>query len=340
MVTVCTIAARNYLAHVRVLARSFREHHPDSRLVFLVVDDEARQFDAADEPFECLRLSDIGLDRTEIGRLAAIYDVTELATAVKPPFLRYLLGEDNDRSVIYLDPDIKVFGSLEHVSRLAMEHSIVLTPHVTRPMPRDNRRIDEFQILASGIYNLGFIAIGPGSSEFLDWWWKKTSREARSDPLKMMFTDQRWVDFVPSFWRHLILRDTSYNVAYWNLHGRALAWNGNGYLVDGQPLTFFHFSGFDTRTPYLLSKHQGDRPRVLLSEVPALQRICDEYLADLLAAGHERESSLPYGWSALPSGLAFNGRMRQLYRAELEAYEQGKGVEPPEQVLWTDPIHR
>ncbi len=43
-----------------------------------------------------------------------------------------------------------------------------------------------------------------------------------------------------------------------------------GYLVDGVPLRFFHFSGFDSRTPWLLSKHQGERPRVLLSERPAL----------------------------------------------------------------------
>jgi glycosyltransferase involved in cell wall biosynthesis/2-polyprenyl-3-methyl-5-hydroxy-6-metoxy-1,4-benzoquinol methylase len=330
MITVCTIAARNYLAHVRVLAASVRQHHPDARFVFLVIDDEARQFDAAGEPYECVRLSDLGLDRAEIRRLAAIYDVTELATAVKPPFLRYLLGQNRGgRTIIYLDPDIKVYRSLEHIAQLASEHSIVLTPHVTHPMPRDNRRIDEFQILASGIYNLGFLAVGPGCDEFLDWWWTKTRREARSDPAKMMFTDQRWVDFVPSFWRHFILRDTSCNVAYWNLHGRELIANGTGYRVDGEPLTFFHFSGFDTRTPYLLSKHQGDRPRVLISERPALQCICEEYLADLYAAGHGHESKLPYGWSTLPSGQPFTARLRQLYRTELGAYEQGKGPEPP-----------
>jgi glycosyltransferase involved in cell wall biosynthesis/2-polyprenyl-3-methyl-5-hydroxy-6-metoxy-1,4-benzoquinol methylase len=328
MVTVCTIAARNYIAHVRVLASSFLQHHPDGRFIFLVIDDESRQFDAGGEPFECVRLSDIGLDRAEIGRLATIYDVTEFSTAVKPLFLQHLLA-DSAGSVLYLDPDIKVFGSLDSVSQLSVEHSIVLTPHVTRPMRRDDRRIDEFQVLASGIYNLGFVGVGPGSGEFLDWWWTKTRREARSDPARMMFTDQRWVDFVPGLWNHFILRDTSYNVAYWNLGGRALTWDGSRYDVDGRPLTFFHFSGFDARKPYLLSKHQGDRPRVLLSENPALQRICVEYVADLADAAHERESVLPYGWSTLPSGHRLSQRLRRVYREGLEAHEKHGAPEPP-----------
>ena len=36
----------------------------------------------------------------------------------------------------------------------------------------------------------------------------------------MMFTDQRWIDFVPSLFDHFILKDPTYNVAYWNLHER------------------------------------------------------------------------------------------------------------------------
>jgi hypothetical protein len=245
MVNACTIIARNYLAHARVLAASFFAHHPDGTFTLLLIDDEARQFDASRESFRCLRLGEIGLDRAEIGQLASIYDVTELATAVKPPFLRYLIAEGRDQ-VIYLDPDIRIYNSLDEASQLARQHAIVLTPHTTVPVPPDGRRIDAFQILAAGVYNLGFIAVGPGSWAFIDWWWERTRREARSDPLRMMFTDQRWVDFVPGFFDHFILKDPTYNVAYWNLHARNLTWDGHGYLVNGQPLTFFHFSGLTT----------------------------------------------------------------------------------------------
>jgi glycosyltransferase involved in cell wall biosynthesis len=328
MVSACTIIARNYLAHARVLAESFFAHHPDGRFTVLLIDDEKRELDASREAFGCLRLSDIGLARAEIGQLAAIYDVTELATAVKPPLLRHLLGT-GPSDLIYLDPDIKIYGSLEEVSRLARRHSIVLTPHTTASAPRDGRKISDFQILAAGVYNLGFVAVGPGSEAFLAWWWQKTRREAHSDPLRMMFTDQRWVDFVPGFFNHLILKEPAYNVAYWNLHARDLTWNGSGYMVDGEPLKFFHFSGFDARKPYLLSKHQGEHPRILLSERPALARICREYRESLEQAGLSRASVPSYGWSTLASGLPYDRRMRRLYREELEAFENGRGPEPP-----------
>ena len=328
MVRACTIIARNYMAHARVLAQSFFEQHPNGTFTVLLIDDENRRFDERCEQFRCLRLSDIELNPGEIGRLAAVYDVTELATAVKPPFLRYLLRE-GPTDVVYLDPDIRLYGSLDEVSELAQRHSIVLTPHTVEPVPRDERKIDEFQILAAGMYNLGFIAVGPGSETFIDWWWQKTRREARSDPLRMMFTDQRWVDFVPSFFAHFILKDPAYNVAYWNLHARELTWTGDTYLINGQPLKFFHFSGFDSRKPHLLSKHQGDSPRILLSERPALARICRDYVAALERAGADRESALPYGWSTLASGIVFDRRMRRLYRERLEEYEKGGGREPP-----------
>jgi glycosyltransferase involved in cell wall biosynthesis/2-polyprenyl-3-methyl-5-hydroxy-6-metoxy-1,4-benzoquinol methylase len=329
MVNACTIIARNYLAHARVLADSFMAHHQDGRFTVLIVDDEPRAFDGTRERFACSRLADIGIDRAEICRLAAIYDVTELATAVKPLFLRYLLAQPADH-VLYLDPDIRIYGPLDTAVQLAREHSLVLTPHLTAPLPKDGRKVDDFHILSSGVYNLGFIGLGSKSDSFIDWWWQKTRRDALVDHNRMLFTDQRWIDFVPGFFEHCILKDSTYNVAYWNLHTRDLTWRGDGYQVDGKPLTFFHFSGFDITKPYLLSKHQADRPRILLSERPAVARICREYVESLQERGIGDESARPYGWSTLPTGIRFDLRMRRLYRDGLTRHEAGKGPEPPD----------
>jgi glycosyltransferase involved in cell wall biosynthesis/2-polyprenyl-3-methyl-5-hydroxy-6-metoxy-1,4-benzoquinol methylase len=323
----CTIVARNYLPYARVLGESFLRHHPTGSFTVLLIDGDEPE--VGDGRFSCLRLWDIGLPQNEVRQLAAIYDVTELATAVKPRFLRYLLDRDGGE-VLYLDPDIQVFGSLQEVWELARTHGIVLTPHTTHPLPRDGRRVDGFHILSAGVYNLGFIAVGTQSRTFLEWWWSSTRREALIDFNRMMFTDQRWIDLVPCFFDHYILKDPGFNVAYWNLHARNVTLEGDRYLVNGVPLRFFHFSGFDFHRPYLLSKHQGDRPRVLLSERPVLAKLCRDYAARLTASGLGQDQAPQYGWAELPSGVPLDSRMRRVYREALMAAERGIESEPPD----------
>jgi len=332
MLNACTIIACNYLPFAKVLTDSFLAYHPDGRFTVLLVDDEWKAFSpgtAIDDRISWLRLADIGLDTVEIARLAGIYDVTELATSVKPLLLRHLLNR-GARAAIYLDPDIRVYDSLEPVADLVATHGIVLTPHTMTPYPRDDRQVDGYFVLSAGVYNLGFIAVSAAAGAFLDWWWHVTRREALADLSQQMFTDQRWIDFVPSFYDHFILKDPGYNVAYWNLHGRELTRVGGRYLVDGVALRFFHFSGFDTARPGLLSSHQGDRPRVLLEDRPVLAELCQEYLAAVQRAGPDPLDRLRYGWSRSASGLNLTTRMRRLYRTALIESEAQRGPQPPD----------
>ena len=243
MLSACTIVARNYLTHACVLAQSFLAHHRGGDFTLLLIDDEGRALDDRPEGFSCRRLSEIGLSRKEIAQLAAIYDVTELATSVKPAFLRHLMSQGRDH-ILYLDPDIKIYDSLDDAAQLARQHGVVLTPHMTAPLPRDGRRIDDTHILGSGVYNLGFIGVGERTDRFMDWWWSRTQREALVDPVHMMFTDQRWIDYVPSFFDHHIVKHPGYNVAYWNLHERDLTWTGDtipGRRAAPQILPFQRF---------------------------------------------------------------------------------------------------
>jgi hypothetical protein len=323
----CTIAARNYLPRIRVLASSFARHHRNIRMTALLIDDEDRRVADDDEPFRCWRLEDIGLDRDEIARLGGCYDILELSTAIKPRLLRRLI-EESRRPVIYLDPDIKVFNTLEEAVRLARDRSIVLTPHTIAPYPRDGRNVDELNILAAGVYNLGFIGVSPARLDFLDWWWERTRRDAFVDPGRMRFTDQRWVDFVPGMFEHAILKDPGYNVAYWNLHARRVIRKNSKYYVNRRPLRFFHYSGFDPTRAELLSKHQGDNPRILLPQHPAVARLCREYVKDL-ARATGAEQTLPYGWGRMPDGPPVDRHMRSLFREGLVEAEHSGLAEPP-----------
>ena len=330
----CTIIARNYLPAARVLATTFAEHHGGGDMTVLVVDDRDREVDASVEPFRVLWIDEIGIDADEVRRMAAVYDVMELATAVKPWLLQTLL-DSGGGPVLYLDPDIAVYAPLDDLAAHAEREAIVLTPHVSAPLPRDGKTTAESEILASGMFNLGFVGVSRAAQPFLEFWKERLRRECVVDPERMRFVDQRWVDFVPGAFGAAIVTDPGCNVAYWNLGRRRLRHVDGGFRVDGHPLRFFHFSGYRPDAPWLLSRHQGARPRVLLSAEPDLARLCDAYGASLLAAGYERDRDVADAYATLECGLAYDPVMRALYRsALLEAERAGAAgraalAEPP-----------
>lgn len=325
----CTTIARNYVPYARALTESIQEHHEGARVVALILDDE--EATAAGYGFETLHPSDLALDPAEYRRLATIYDVLELATAVKPWLLERLL-EEGAEAVTYLDPDIQVFAPMNELAGLATGHGIVLTPHTLNPMPRDGHVPDEPTILQSGIFNLGFVSVGRDARPFLEWWRERLLRDCLHAVEDGLFVDQRWIDFVPRYFDHTVVEDPGYNVAYWNLAERDLRHTDEGYTANGRPLRFFHFSGFDPRRPHILSRFQGPNPRILLGDHPVVARLCGDYAACVLGHDFESFSSVPYGFGRTASGVVLDRDLRRAYRSWLiEAERAGDPV--PEDVF-------
>jgi SAM-dependent methyltransferase len=326
-VDVCTIIAANYAPFARVLAESLREHHPEATCHVLVIDDHDGRLDPAREPFELVTPAELDIEHFE--RMAALYDVLELSTAVKPWLLRHLLNVRGCQTLAYLDPDIQLFDRLDELEALLHEHRLVVTPHLTAPMPRDGRKPSETDILIAGTYNLGFIGLAPGpdTDALLDWWGERLETDCVVAPERGFFVDQRWIDFapglVPSF--H-VLRDPGYNVAYWNLPSRQVRRRGEGWEVNGRPLRFFHFSGFDPRRPQQLSKHQD---RIRLSREPAVRELCERYAQRLLGHGFEAAVGWPYGYARLPDGTPLDPAIRRAFRHAVEAGALKRGPFSP-----------
>jgi glycosyltransferase involved in cell wall biosynthesis len=323
----CTIIARNYLSYARVLAESFLRHHPGGTFSVLILDDADHPV-ARNEGFEVLSPFDIGLDADEVRRMGMIYGVTEFATAVKPWLLQSLLDRGYE-SVAYVDPDIEFFAPIDDVFDAARAEGIVVIPHMMEPLsPRITEPVETMVMLA-GVYNLGFIAIGKQAEPMLDWWCERLSRDCLIAPERARFVDQRWIDLVPGLFPTKILRDDpGVDVAYWNLQRRIFDWDGGRYRVNGRPLRFFHFSGFDPKKPWLLSKFQGPKPAVLLSDRPDLQRICLEYRDHVYDNGFAETTVLPYGWNFLPGGMPVTERIRRLYREALAVAEDPDDPQP------------
>ncbi|HQY13456.1 MAG TPA: glycosyltransferase family 4 protein [Ilumatobacteraceae bacterium] len=327
----CTIVAHNYLPMARVLARSFLKWHPEASFSVIVIDHPLEARGLADEPFTVVPITELDFGDEGFENMATIYDVTEFATSVKPFALQHLLR--SAECAFYIDPDIEVYERLDPLVDATMQAGITLTPHCLSPIAHDGAEPGEAAIMAAGVYNLGFIGVARRAGEFLQWWAARLRRWALIDPAQQLFTDQRWIDLaVPIFHPHIV-RSTAYNVAYWNLDQRLLTKQQGRYLVDGEPLRFFHFSGYDPATPFWVSKYQQSAPRVLMSEQPALVELCSEYAASLAASRRPTDSHLPYGWHEAFPGVVLCRELRRFFHAELVRADRGEGEVPPSPFL-------
>lgn len=314
-----TIVASNYLAMAEVLARSYLAAHPDHRFVILAIDDG--EADVDDDRVDVWRLGALDLDPLELAVMLTMYEVRELATAVKPPFLAALL--DRDEVACYVDPDVYVYAPFDDVvTEPARAHDIVLTPHVLRPVPRDGLDPSEQTLRLSGLFNLGFLAVGGGARPFLRWWGERLVTDAVIDLPRGLFTDQRWVDWVPSLFRHTVCRDPGMNIAWWNAYERDVALlegdDGAVPTVDGGPVRFVHFSGYDPMRPEVFS-HWQPRPRQSWEPGDPLRVLAERYGEELLASGHFERRKAPYQYDVAEDGTSLTAELRAMWRRSVVA---------------------
>ncbi|MGH9421522.1 MAG: glycosyltransferase [Thermoanaerobaculia bacterium] len=307
---VFSIISPNYRHAARVLMASAREHHPQwDRFVLFVgdaVDDE--------ETFRSVPLAALPLPNRR--QFCFRYSLLELNTAVKPWMFEHLFARGYDR-VVYIDPDIVIYSPLIELDEAPADTFITLTPHLTGFIGGDAHP-SERTILQAGTYNLGFLVVTrqPDLDRFLGWWQQKLTFECVVDTARGLFVDQKWIDLVPGLFPGVrILRHDGYNVAYWNLGQRTVVKINGGVTVNGQPLRFFHFSGFDASAPDMVSRHNFTQK---VAEVGDTAGLIDGYIVALLAAGYESFRNAPYAFSVFADGTPLPDAVRVTYRNSIE----------------------
>ena len=309
---ICTIVAKNYLAHARCLVDSFLAHHPDGRAFVLLVDRPDGFFDPDAERFTVVLAED--LEIPDFKALTFRYTVLELCTAVKPFFLEYLFQSYEYDKICYFDPDIHFYGPLDDIWKALETYAIVLIPHLLGPLD-DEFIPNELTILRSGAYNLGFLGLSrhPQTDRFLRWWQGKMLKYCVVAFDQGLFVDQRWVDLVPArFSSTYIHRDPGCDVAYWDLYNRCIAYENGSYTVNGVPLIFYHFSGFSPDRPAQISKHQN---RYTFKDQPLLSALFEDYRDCLYANGYESVKSWPNAYDSKTSiGVRMPDVARSLWR--------------------------
>ncbi len=305
-----TVVAKNYIPFARVLADSFRRYHPEIPFFVLLADKVDGYFDPAAEPFHLLTLDDLTIPHRE--RFCFYYSRQQVVVAVKAYLLSYLL-EQNFSSAVFLDADILVLDNLAPLFDVVQQHSILLTPHLLAPLTGEERATRELNILLSGIYNGGFLGVSDTQStrSFLAWWQDRLYEHCCHALARGMHYDQHWLDLVPVYFEGVhILRDPTYNVAYWTLPERNPHLAHNPSLGETQPCRFFHFSGFDPEQPPAVTRYS---PRLTMGNVGPAVSLFDRYAALLNGAGYEVAKQWPYAYGYFDNGIPIPEAARRLY---------------------------
>ena len=316
----CTVVTRNYLAFARLVGRSWTDHHPGCPFTIVVVDHDGMVPPTwVHRDIRVIGPGQLGVTDEQLRTWAAIYSASELACVLKPNAMRHLLREAD--VAVYIDGDVEVLDPLDDLEDLARARGVVLSPHNLHPLPADGSLPDRFTMLKAGMFNGGLLAVGRGGTAFLDWWAEQLRVDGIHEPADGMHGDQRWLDFVPTYFDHHVLRDPTFNVAYWNLHERPTSWDGHGLCLGDRRVRCFHYSGLLEDTPWLLSQFMGDVPRVELRDLPAVARAARRYLDALRAAGIDADHAIGYRFATAADGTPVDRRARRLWREQLLAAE-------------------
>jgi hypothetical protein len=320
IIHVFTSAAVNYLPKVRILFDSIKKFHSEFVIHLALPDKKPGWLSANGEGIESIITID-DLDIPEKKAWIFKHNVVELSTGIKPFVLNYLLNRHDCTAVLYFDPDIVLFSRLDDLLQELLSGSIALTPHLTKPI--DSNDLDSikdheiYSSLRNGVYNLGFIGVKNDANgrSFGKWWADRLLHFCRDNPEIGLFTDQKWIDLVPVFFDGVrILKNTRFNVATWNINTRQVEGSiSTKITVDGNPLGFYHFTGWDSGNHFAQALKYGGHNHALLS---LLNWYNEMLINDPIA------QNTKWGFQTFSNGQEIDSKHRLIYRMRSDLQQE------------------
>lgn len=310
-----TSITANYLPKARVLAHSAKQQSLPVSFHILLCDDYPADAERADEPFDSI-IDVRELPIPDLEPWLFGHTVVEMCTAVKGMGFLEIARRFSAEKIFYFDPDMVIFSGLDDLIERLDRHAILLTPHQTVPEESLNAIIDnEICSLKHGVFNLGFLGTRTNGQglELINWWAERLKHFCHDDIAGGLFTDQRWMDLAPCFFSDIeIVRDPGCNVATWNLtHRHAEGSLEKGITINGEPLKFYHFSGFDGGAQEIMLKKYAPKGSVLFD----LRRW---YIGECKRMGQAQLGSRLCRYHAFDNGEPITKAHRILYRARLD----------------------
>lgn len=327
-----TIVAKNYIGLARILGRSLSKVNPDVNFKIFVADEFPQNVKSLPDNVIISRKV-LDYSSEEWTDMSFKYDLTEFCTSIKPGVFKYLFAQGYDK-VLYFDPDIYIFSSINTILQRLEDYDMVLTPQIVGIHIDYTGEHPEWAMNVNGIFNLGFCGMRKSliTDKIILWWQKRLKTECFADRSIGNFTDQKWMDWMPGLLgnEHLyISHDLGMNMAPWNYFERELFKKNDTLYVrfrtNDNPqhesrLVFIHFAGYDYN-----KMKQGF---IVRKRIENLQEYKDLHLATDIyckAIANNKDIfdefiTLPYTYSSYDNGIPISTFHRRLYHGYSEKY--------------------
>ena len=324
------------MSYAYVLMSRIAELHPNSKRYVFVIDidhgSEITSFNVG-----TLVGAEDFLTQGLVQFLHFKYDAFELSTAVRPYAHQYLRDKTDCSCWIYLDSDLYPVGEILSLLDKDETSEIFVSPHRLSPSSGVYGPQGDYGLLKSGTFNGGFLGIRRGllSSAFIDWF-LKCCEERCFHLYEHCYGDQLWFNLVPVYFESLcVVRHLGANIGYWNIDERPLEYDSQRNLVvNGAPVLFLHFSGWDPDHPEIMSRYFSDEtvPKPWFD-------YAQEYSRALKQVMEKFPRDIPYRWSTYEDASPILGYERRKYAGMVENGEWPKDLNPfTAQEILRDPI--
>jgi hypothetical protein len=128
-----------------------------------------------------------------------------------------------------------------------------------------------------------------------------------------LHVDQKWLDFLPSFYPTRVLIETSpsINMASWSIHEVIFEKKNDRYYVDNTPLLIYHFSGIDILDYDNINKKQAIYN---LNNKPEYRSLFESYRKNVFKYNFVYYNSLNYLYDYFENGVFIDSYVRRIYR--------------------------
>lgn len=336
-----TIVAKNYIGLGLILGKSLQANSPDVDFRIYVAD----EFETTPEnlPKEVIFAKDIVKDITpqEWQDMSFKYDLTEFCTSIKPFCFEHVLSNGYDKAY-YFDPDIFVFSSIEEISKSLDNHSVTLTPQIAGIHIHYTGEHPEWAMNVNGIFNLGFCGIrnDKWGNLIIQWWKERLRDNAFADRSVGEFTDQKWMDWIPSFLgdRLHVQQSLGMNMAPWNFFERKVYLNKEGqwrvcFRTTDTPerddaLVFIHFAGYDyTKLKQGIISRKRIEDLKDYDDIIEVSKVYRDAIVDN-ASIFDSFITQPYSYSTYADGEKIAAFHRRLYHGISSQFENPFSVAP------------